>query len=277
MQNDKEEFLRRRKGVRNEADMTAQQLINIYRQLGVLGEDATARYNEQLLRQVNADILTSFKTIPGGEEVRDYYNFLTHKDTQSEDKDVSSNNDLDDLLPQPEEISPLWMSYQMPQMVNMPAPMPSAAVTAVPASASVSAVPQEQTTVFTPQQKEVSVITKTVEVKVGFDEQKVKQGFSTLLNEQKEAFSKAFQGIIIDSNIEVMNANLKQASKQIMESLEKMSTQIGNILAESKVDGTPVVVSQTEETKKKPLSASSIKNVRRKSEHKFSVDMSEEE
>ena len=100
---------------------------------------------------------------------------------------------------------------------------------------------------------------------------------AALFSEQKEVFAKAFQGIIIDSNIEVMNANLKQASKQVMDSLEKMNNQIGNILAESKVDSTPVVVSQTEETKKKPLSASSIKNVRRKSEHKFSVDMSEEE
>ena len=46
---DKEEFLRQKKGIRNEADMTAQQLVNIYRQLAVLGEGATKRYNEQLL------------------------------------------------------------------------------------------------------------------------------------------------------------------------------------------------------------------------------------
>ena len=43
MSNDKEEFLRQKKGIRNEADMTAQQLVNIYRQLAVLGEGATKR------------------------------------------------------------------------------------------------------------------------------------------------------------------------------------------------------------------------------------------
>ena len=61
---DKEEFLRRKKGVRNQADVVAQQLINIYRQLSILGEGATERYNKQLLEQVNPDVLSSFKTIP---------------------------------------------------------------------------------------------------------------------------------------------------------------------------------------------------------------------
>ena len=56
-----------------------------------------------------------------------------------------------------------------------------------------------------------------------------------------------------------------------------MESQIDSILSESKVDGTPVVVSQTEETKRKPISVASIKNVRKKLEHKFSVDMSDEE
>lgn len=265
MSNDKEEFLRRKKGIRNEADMTAQQLINIYRQLAVLGEGATKRYNEQLLRQVNPDVLSSFKTIPGGEEVRDYYNFLTHKDNDAEEQYSPSDNDLNDLLPQPEEISPLWESYQMPHVVSVPMDqtMPSTA--------------PENNAVSVAGPKEVSVITKTVEVKVGFDEQKVKQSLSDLLKKQKQMFEKAFNGIIIDSNIEVMNANLKQASKQIVDGFQNMESQIGSILAEAKVDGTPVVVSQTEETKRKPISVASIKNVRKKSEHKFSVDMSDEE
>lgn len=265
MANDKEEFLRRKKGIRNEADITAQQLINIYRQLSFLGEGATQRYNAQLLRQINPDVMASFKTIPGGEEVREYYNFLTHKDDQKEDKNLVPSNNLDDLLPQPEEISPLWMSYQMPQMVNMPMPMPDA--TAVPS------VNQDMS--FQP--KDVSVVTKTVEVKVGFDEQKVQQSLAELFERQKQIFEKAFNGIIIDSNIEVMNANLKQASKQVMDDLQNMKEQISDILSQSKVDSTPVLISETEETKKKPLSVSSIRNVRRKSEHKFSVDMSEEE
>ena len=62
MLKDKEEFLRRKKGVRNDADVVAQQVINIYRQLSVLGSEATQRYNEQLLQQVNSDVLASFKT-----------------------------------------------------------------------------------------------------------------------------------------------------------------------------------------------------------------------
>ena len=115
MVKDKEEFLRRKKGIRNEADVMAQQLINIYRQLSVLGEGAEERYKEQLLREVNADVLASFRVIPGGDEVREYYAFLTNTNLDADDDQSALNSDtLEDCLPKVEEISPLWSSYQLP-------------------------------------------------------------------------------------------------------------------------------------------------------------------
>ena len=64
----KEVFIRKKKGIRSEADVLAQRLINIYRQLGVLGADATEKYNQMLLKEVTPEVMVSFRSIPGGEE-----------------------------------------------------------------------------------------------------------------------------------------------------------------------------------------------------------------
>ena len=100
----KEEFLKQKKEQRSQTDLMAQQLINIYRQLNVLGGEATQKYNQQLIREASPDVLSALHLIPGGDEVREYYTFLTR--TQLED--VSSFDDAaNGLLPAPEEISPI--------------------------------------------------------------------------------------------------------------------------------------------------------------------------
>ena len=67
MAKDKEEFLRRKKGIRNEADMTAQRLVNVYRQLSVLGENALERYNKELLEKHVETLLSinAINVVPG--------------------------------------------------------------------------------------------------------------------------------------------------------------------------------------------------------------------
>lgn len=258
MLKDKEEFLRQKKGIRNEADETAQQLINIYRQLSVLGDEAADRYNKQLLSKVNADVLASFKTIPGGEEVRDYYNFLTNKENvEDENADASSNDELNTLLPKVEEISPLWESYQLPQAGAIPV---------------VNATPMVQSV-----QPATEVVTKTVQVQVGLDQDKVNQMVQSLKEKSQTDLTQVFRDVVIDSNIDVMHTRIQGIATQVQNILSEVFNQISSGLDSCQVEKKQTVIAQNEPTKKRSSFGLSFKNMRRRADHKFSVDMTDEE
>lgn len=213
----KEDFLRRKKGVRNEADMVAQQLVNIYRQLSILGDDATQKYNQQLIRQANPEVLSSLRTIPGGEEVREYYAFLTHTETNEGNTDAPFAKGNDSLLPKPEEMSPIWESFGMNNVgtgINRQNPIPMAVVNPIRASVVTTSA---------------SGSTKNAEAPITSLNQQSSVDFDALENEvldaydkQKQSILQALKFIVIDSDIEKMHQNLKNAIHKVEEDLDTL-------------------------------------------------------
>ena len=58
--------------------VTAQRFINVYRQLHVLREDLVKRYNDMLLA-IDAEARMTLSDIPGGNDVRNYLEYLEHE------------------------------------------------------------------------------------------------------------------------------------------------------------------------------------------------------
>ncbi len=73
--------------------VTAQRFINVYRQLHVLREDLVNRYNEMLLA-IDADTRTTLTDIPGGNDVRNYLEYLEQQ-KYGEDYHAESDEDIE--------------------------------------------------------------------------------------------------------------------------------------------------------------------------------------
>ncbi|MBO5997740.1 MAG: hypothetical protein J6P93_04365 [Alphaproteobacteria bacterium] len=226
----KEEFLRRKKEAFSDIDMAAQQLTNIYRQLSVLGDEATERFNQQLLRDANPEVLAALKTIPGGEEVRDYYHFLTHTDFDSADSvfDKSPEDAIDAMLPKPDQISPVWETFGISNVQggagDRQKPIQMSVVNPIRASVITSSVGGAADPLgagsFVPQQSPVD--------------------FDALQNDINEAYEKqkaeiiqSLNFIVIDSNIEKMHQNLKTATNTIMECLDQLKADLDKIIGDA--------------------------------------------
>lgn len=278
----KEEFLKRKKGLRSEADITAQQLTNIYRQLAILGDNATQRYNQQLIKEVNPEVLTALRTIPGGEEVRDYYSFLTH--TEIEDSDGSylqtEENVINNLLPKPEQMSPIWESFGMSGLAagtNTQKPIPMTVVNPIRASV-------------------VTANGSTNGISAGSENIVIKQSdvdFTGLLDKLNIAFEKqktdvmqALNFIVIDSNIEKMHQNLKNAIIRVSEAMDNLKDELNKEVLQTKEKSAFPAIEETILTSSKELEKSEedkkaqmhLEKFRKtKIGPKFSVDITEEE
>ena len=86
----KKDFLAERKKKEEAPSSIAQRFINIYRQLPILGEEAVKKYNDLLISQTTAEVLIALTNLPGGEEIREYINFLKHKNLEEREELESS-------------------------------------------------------------------------------------------------------------------------------------------------------------------------------------------
>ena len=278
----KEEFIKRKKGLRTQADITAQQLTNIYRQLIVLGDEATERYNQQLIREVNPDVLAALRTIPGGEEVRDYYSFLTH--TQIDDSDTSylqtDDGIINTLLPKPDQMSPIWESFGMSGFsagVNPQKPIPMTVVNPIKAS-----VVTANVGVNSKDTSASNIVIQKSDVDFTGLQKKLDEAFE----KQKNDILQALNFIVIDSNIEKMHQNLKNAVLKVVESMDGMKEAFTQEILQTKEKSAFPAIDETilpakKETPKEVAeqkSASDLEKFRKaKIGPKFSVDIAEEE
>ena len=278
----KEEFIKRKKGLRTQADITAQQLTNIYRQLIVLGDEATERYNQQLIREVNPDVLAALRTIPGGEEVRDYYSFLTH--TQIDDSDTSylqtDDGIINTLLPKPDQMSPIWESFGMSGFsagVNPQKPIPMTVVNPIKAS-----VVTANVGVNSNDTAASNIVIQKSDVDFTGLQKKLDEAFE----KQKNDILQALNFIVIDSNIEKMHQNLKNAVLKVVESMDGMKEAFTQEILQTKEKSAFPAIDETilpakKETPKEVAeqkSASDLEKFRKaKIGPKFSVDIAEEE
>ena len=278
----KEEFIKRKKGLRTQADITAQQLTNIYRQLIVLGDEATEHYNQQLIREVNPDVLAALRTIPGGEEVRDYYSFLTH--TQIDDSDTSylqtDDGIINTLLPKPDQMSPIWESFGMSGFsagVNPQKPIPMTVVNPIKAS-----VVTANVGVNSNDTSASNIVIQKSDVDFTGLQKKLDEAFE----KQKNDILQALNFIVIDSNIEKMHQNLKNAVLKVVESMDGMKEAFTQEILQTKEKSAFPAIDETilpakKETPKEVAeqkSASDLEKFRKaKIGPKFSVDIAEEE
>ena len=87
-------FLQQRNSKGNATMQEAQKLVNLYRLLSFLGENFVDEYNAMLLN-VSDEVLMTLNAIVGGQEVRQYFDFLTQdkrKEEMSDESETLSQN-----------------------------------------------------------------------------------------------------------------------------------------------------------------------------------------
>ena len=278
----KEEFIKRKKGARTQADVTAQQLTNIYRQLVVLGDEATERYNQQLIREVNPDVLAALRTIPGGEEVRDYYSFLTHTEIDENDSSYLETDDglINTLLPKPDQMSPIWESFGMSGFsagVNPQKPIPMTVVNPIKAAVVTANTASNSSDTASP-----NIVVRQSDVDFSGLQEKLNDAFE----KQKSGILQALNFIVIDSNIEKMHQNLKNAIVKVVEAMDGLKDSLNQEVQKTKENSAFPAVddvvlqaietpSKENETKKAQQNLEKFKKA--KVGPKFSVDITEEE
>ena len=80
-------FLKQRNNKTNEAMQEAQRLVNLYRVLNDFGADFVDQYNV-MLKSASDEVQMALKALVGGQEVRQYLEFLQLED----DKDKGTND-----------------------------------------------------------------------------------------------------------------------------------------------------------------------------------------
>jgi len=272
----REEFIRRKKDARSEVDMTAQQLTNIYRQLHILGEDAAEKFNQQLLREANPEVLASLKTIPGGEEVRDYYNFLTHTDMDDSSSPYGKTQEdiIEGSLPSAEQMAPIWETFGISAVPGVSSdrqhPIQMSVVNPIRASVITSlANPSEQLSAGS------SVAAPPQQSKVDFVA--LKKDIDEAYGKQKSEIMQALNYIVIDSNIEKMHQNLKSAINGVVESLDKMEDDLKKIIEDVSEKAAFPEIDDKKDPEGEPEKVSVGKTHKSKSGQKFSVDTTDNE
>lgn len=106
----KKDFFEKEKNTET-PDIVAQRLVNVYRQLSVLGEASVPAFNKMLMDAGTPEVLVAMKGIPGGDELREYVDFVQNQEQvrqEEEQKEQNEDAGTERLLPKAEEISPLW-------------------------------------------------------------------------------------------------------------------------------------------------------------------------
>ncbi len=192
----KKDFLASRKKDDESPTSIAQRFINIYRQLSILGEDAVKRYNTIIMEQSTPEVLIALTSLPGGEEIREYINFLEHKDLQ-EREELEEKENQKAKLPKAEELSPLWETMGMTIGSNV--------------AQSVLATGQR-------------------------DIEKIKQNIMHLFKRQNEQINHVLKYIIVDSDIEKMQQTLNAAIQEISTIQTNNETILENLFLNSSFD-----------------------------------------
>ena len=96
-------FLKQRNSKTNDSIQGAQRLVNLYRVLGAFGSDFVDQYNEMLLNSSD-DVQMSLNALVGGQEVRQYLDFLRQEQHIHDNEETPDKKSMQTgWLPSPEE------------------------------------------------------------------------------------------------------------------------------------------------------------------------------
>ena len=248
----KKEFLKRKQSSNEEAESTAQRLINIYRQLSVLGPEANQQYNAMLLKDATLEVQIALKNIPGGEEIRDYLNFLKHQELSEEEESQALHEGNEALqiknrLPAAEEMSPLWETYG-------------------------TTVRETTTPAVIYSKSDAEKMTDQIVSLEAVVHETQKQNILSVIEAQNERVLDVLKYIVIDSDVDKMHENLKNGiakAKEVQaETVQQVSEALKKepLLAEIREKLTELFEKQTAQT----LAENEAKEAARKKENKFS-------
>lgn len=248
----KKEFLKRKQSSNEEAESTAQRLINIYRQLSALGPEANQQYNAMLLKDATLEVQIALKNIPGGEEIRDYLNFLKHQELSEEEESQALHEGNEALqiknsLPAAEEMSPLWETYG-------------------------TTVRETTTPAVIYSKSDAEKMTDQIVSLEAVVHETQKQNILSVIETQNERVLDVLKYIVIDSDVDKMHENLKNGiakAKEVQaETVQQVSEALKKepLLAEIREKLTELFEKQTAQT----LAENEAKEAARKKENKFS-------
>lgn len=248
----KKEFLKRKQSSNEEAESTAQRLINIYRQLSALGPEANQQYNAMLLKDATLEVQIALKNIPGGEEIRDYLNFLKHQELSEEEESQALHEGNEALqiknrLPAAEEMSPLWETYG-------------------------TTVRETTTPAVIYSKSDAEKMTDQIVSLEAVVHETQKQNILSVIEAQNERVLDVLKYIVIDSDVDKMHENLKNGiakAKEVQaETVQQVSEALKKepLLAEIREKLTELFEKQTAQT----LAENEAKEAARKKENKFS-------
>lgn len=248
----KKEFLKRKQSSNEEAESTAQRLINIYRQLSTLGPEANQQYNAMLLKDATLEVQIALKNIPGGEEIRDYLNFLKHQELSEEEESQALHEGNEALqiknrLPAAEEMSPLWETYG-------------------------TTVRETTTPAVIYSKSDAEKMTDQIVSLEAVVHETQKQNILSVIEAQNERVLDVLKYIVIDSDVDKMHENLKNGiakAKEVQaETVQQVSEALKKepLLAEIREKLTELFEKQTAQT----LAENEAKEAARKKENKFS-------
>lgn len=101
VQNQFHSFLKQKNAKTNVAMQEAQRLVNLYRVLNELGGDFVDTYNI-MLQNASSEAKSSLNALVGGQEVRQYLEFLMEKNHIKEDQEEGKTQQIG-WLPSPEQ------------------------------------------------------------------------------------------------------------------------------------------------------------------------------
>ncbi len=212
IKNWKRDFLESHDKSEEDPKVVAQRLINIYRQLSVLGEDAVKEYNANILTEATPEILIALRALPCGEEIREYINFIENKDLEDHSQEEGLQEDTL-KLPEAEQLSPLWETFGA-SAFGMPASVGSSSTQIVTPSSSktptVSAMPLAPHLLI--EEKNESINSTAL----NSDSMKILKDESlALLEAQNQNIVEALKYVEVNSNVSRTQESLQEALNKI--------------------------------------------------------------
>lgn len=216
----------------NDVLVEAQRLINLYRQLNVLGPDFVPTFDKMLLSS-KPDVQLALSNLSSGDTVRQYLKFLQSRLHQNTDPEKQENNSISEdaasYLPSPDEVPPFQMTPHV--VLNggetvAASAQPEALGALIKALTDAQQKAAEQQNAFLKQalnqmQQNVVQAQNTGSGNAGFDMAQFQETQQKIINETIERVTSEQAKLLTDSLTEVLR-NTQQIAQEQVQSISSL-------------------------------------------------------
>lgn len=218
---------------KDEVMVEAQRLINLYRQLSVLGDDFVPKFDAMLL-SASPEVHLALSSLSSGDSVRTYLKFLQDKQgghvaTDEQAEEESETQQIEGYLPSPDDVTPFSFAQ----------PVAPVAVEGGGVSADVLTVTlktlidnqEKRNALFQESLKEMKEIAAQKSTAVGeggisFDLEQFQQGQRELLNQTVEK--------ITSEQVKILNESLTEVLRNTQEIAQEQVKSLGQLILENR-------------------------------------------